>query len=654
MYTARSVVEWSLGCALAVALAGMAAPARAQHRHPIVLESFRGDLVVANVVIAKPRRDVAPSWRSDIERAEDVDATEAIGGGDVVLFHSRSQNAETLLRNLARRADLEYVEPNFILHAVNVPNDTHFDSQWALQNTGQVVNNQIGIPGADIDAVLAWDVTTGSRANVVAVIDSGIDYTHPDLAANVWSAPSDFTVTIGGTSITCAAGSHGFNALTNGCDPLDDNNHGTHVAGIVGAVGNDAFNVCGVNWTASVMGIKLLDAGGNGTSANAVNAIEFGIEARRVLGADANVRVLSNSYGGFPFSQALLDEIAKAADNDMLFVAAAGNTGNDNDLNPFYPASYAVRNVVTTAATDSGDRLWGLSSYGATSVHLGAPGVNVVSTIRNGGYAFFNGTSMAAPHVSGAAALMLAANAALSVAYLRAGLLATVDPLPSLAGFTSTGGRLNANAAVRWALAPPDFGIAATPQSQAVTSGNGTTYAIDVTAMNGFVDVVDLAIGGLPTGATAGFTPPAIVGSGSSSLAVTTAADTPPGSYVLTITGTGPLGQHAATVTLVVNGPDFAIGASPASVTVKRKGSAVYGIQIDATGGFTGVVTFAVSGVPDRSSATFFPSSVSGSGGVVLTVATTNKTPPGSYALDIRATSGALVHATTVALTVKK
>jgi subtilisin family serine protease len=150
------------------------------------------------------------------------------------LFHSRSKDVATLLAELKARPDVAYVEPNYIIHADLTPNDPSFPSLWGLLNTGQVIGGQAGTPGADISATSAWNISTGSRANVVAVVDTGIDYNHADLAANVWSAPTSFTVTIGGQNITCAAGTHGFNAITNTCDPLDDNNHGSHCSGTIG------------------------------------------------------------------------------------------------------------------------------------------------------------------------------------------------------------------------------------------------------------------------------------------------------------------------------------------------------------------------------------------------------------------------------------
>jgi subtilisin family serine protease len=192
-------------------------------------------------------------------------------------------------------------------------------------------------------------ISTGSRANVVAVVDTGIDYNHQDLSANVWSAPTSFTIMIGSNNITCLAGSHGFNALNNTCDPLDDNNHGSHTSGTIGAVGNNGVGVAGVNWTASIMGVKFLNAAGSGSTAGAINSIEFTIQAKQIFGPDANVRVLSNNWGGGGFSQALLDEINRANANNMLFVAAAGNNGSNNDISAFYPASYNAPNVVAVA-----------------------------------------------------------------------------------------------------------------------------------------------------------------------------------------------------------------------------------------------------------------------------------------------------------------
>ena len=384
-------------------------------------------------------------------------------GASLRRFRSRTLSVDTLVTLFRGQRGVEYVEPNYLLHAISAPNDPDFPHLWGLNNTGQVVGSQ-GSAGADIHAVSAWNISTGSRANVVAVVDTGVDYTHQDLAANIWSAPAPFTVTIGGSAIVCAAGTHGFNAITKTCDPRDDNNHGSHVSGTIGGVGNNGTGVTGVSWTASIMAIKFLDGNGNGTTSDAINAIEFAIQAKSAFAptAGANVRVLSNSWGGSGSSQALLDEISAAAANQMLFVAAAGNGSSSNDVTPEFPASYAAANLIAVAATDNTDRLASFSNFG-TSVDLAAPGVNIQSTTIGNTYQYFSGTSMATPHVSGTAALILSV-CPIDTAGLKAAILNNVDRLPALSGLVATSGRLNADTAVRsCALPRPPTGVKIVP-----------------------------------------------------------------------------------------------------------------------------------------------------------------------------------------------
>src|SRR5437879_516717 len=347
-------------------------PLWAQTRGKTKTDFFQGKEAAANEVLVKFRPTTFQSVL-EAQAAGEVDESTWVGGTGLLRLHSSRKKVATLVSELSARSDVEYAEPNYIVHTTAIPNDARFGELWGLQNTGQIIQASVGVPGADIKATAAWDISTGSRANVAAVIDTGIDYRHPDLAANVWSAPGAFTVTIGGQSITCPAGSHGFNAITLVCDPLDDNNHGSHVSGTIGAVGNNGIGVVGVNWTASIMGSKFLDAAGSGTTANAINAIEFAVQAKAAFAATggANVRVLSNSWGGGAFSQALLDEINRANANDMLFVAAAGNSISNNDVIPHFPSSYNAPNVVAVAATDNTDSLAFFSNFGPASVHLG-------------------------------------------------------------------------------------------------------------------------------------------------------------------------------------------------------------------------------------------------------------------------------------------
>ncbi len=637
----------------------LAVPAFSQHNHVITTEFLKGHEIVQQEVILKFRPMHRLAAENDIRNSEDIDASEAIGGdGRAFVIHSRSKRTSDLVASISRRRDIEYVEPNYILHSDAIPNDPSFANLWGMRNTGQVINGVAGKPGADISATLAWDVTTGSRANVVAIVDTGIDYNHSDLAANVWTAPRSFSTNIGGVVRTCPAGSHGFNAVANSFDPLDDNNHGSHCAGTIGGVGNNAVGVAGVNWTASMMACKFLDSAGSGTTANAINAIEFAIQAKAALGVDANVRVLSNSWGGGGFSQALLDEINKADANNMVFVAAAGNNGTNNDVTPHYPSSYSTHNMIAVAATDNSDGLASFSCYGPTSVHLGAPGVDIYSTILGGGYAFFSGTSMATPHVSGACALVLSANGTLNIDQLKAAILNNLDPISSLAGLTITGGRLNVNKAVRSVGAPtPDFTISALPSSRTVVQGAGTSYSTTIAASGGFSGVVSLSVSGLPSGSSGTFSPTTVTTSGNSTLSVTTSVGTPPGTYPLTITGTSGSLVHTTTVTLVVTGPlppDFTITASPSSQSVGHNASVSYTVTISAVNGFGGAVALTVTGVPASTTAVFTPTTVNGSGTSTMTITTTSGTPKGTYTLTITGTSGGLVHSTTVGLTVTK
>ena len=422
----------------------------------LTLEILNGREVVAGEAIVKFRS--APS-RATLAQVGDpaVDEVKQVGRAGAMLLRSRSITTAELLARLRARGDVEYAEPNSILRIGSQPNDPSFNQLWGLHNTGQTIGASVGVPGADIGAVAAWDLTTGSTSHVVAVLDTGIDYNHVDLTANMWSAPTSFTVTVAGQQITCAAGTHGFNVITRSCDPMDDHHHGTHVAGTIGAVGNNGLGVAGVNWTARLMGIKFFDSTGNGTMEDAIAAVEFAIAVKQAFAATsgADIRVLSNSWGGDEFSQALLDEVRAAGDADMLFVAGAGNNGFPNDLFPTYPASFDSPNVIAVAATDNADERAWFSNYGAESVHLAAPGVDILSTMPGGGVDFLSGTSMATPHVSGAAALVLSA-CEMDTAALKETLLGTVTPLPALAGLTITGGRLQVDSALSACTMPPE------------------------------------------------------------------------------------------------------------------------------------------------------------------------------------------------------
>jgi subtilisin family serine protease len=441
-------------------------------------DTIEGTEVAPREALVVLRRPLQRSELQLLRAHVDADRVAPLGRGRMLRLRSRSLDALTLLAFLNAHPDIAHVEPNYLVRRFDAPDDPGFPQLWGLQNLGQVVNGHAGQAGADIHAPAAWASTTGSPATVVGIVDTGIDYTHPDLAPNVWSAPSAFTVTIAGVTLTCPQGSHGFNAIAMSCDPMDDHTHGTHVAGTIGAAGNNALGVVGVNWTTRMMGLKFLDASGAGTVADAVNAIEFALQARAAFAPTgaADVRVLSNSWGGAQFSQALLDEILAAGAENVLFVAAAGNSGRSNDVFPTFPASYAAPNIVAVAATTNIDTRASFSNFGASSVHLGAPGVDILSTVIGGSYAFLSGTSMATPHVSGAAALVLS-RCALDTPALKQTLLDSAEPVAALATATITGGRLDANAALRACTGPPDA-----PTGIAATGGNATVVVTWVAA----------------------------------------------------------------------------------------------------------------------------------------------------------------------------
>ena len=328
--------------------------------------------------------------------------------------------------------------------ATSPPNDPSFPQQWALRNTGQVVSGITGTPGADEDVLPAWGLTTGSRSIVVAIADTGVDYRHPDLLANLWKNPGG----VGG----CAAGTFGFNVVDPShptCDPKDTDTtykgHGTHVAGIVGAVGNNGVGVSGVNWQTTLLPVKFLNDNGNSSTMSSLVTALQKIVALKQAGLNVRVVNVSPTFPGIGYSQALSDAIAALGQNDILFVTAAGNTAQDNDTTPRYPCDYGQPNELCVAMTNSNDQLDPSSNWGPGTVDLAAPGSHIYSTLRTdkGSYGTITGTSMAAAEVSGAAALILAANPTMSVADLKATILDNVRPIPALAGKVRTGGILD-------------------------------------------------------------------------------------------------------------------------------------------------------------------------------------------------------------------
>ncbi len=359
-------------------------------------------------------------------------------------------------------AGILYAEPDYIVTVDStIPNDALFGELWGMHNTGQ----SGGTVDADIDAPEAWDISTGSSDIVVAVIDTGVDYTHPDLSANMWvnagEIPGNGQDDDGNGYIDDV---YGYDFYNNDGDPWDDNYHGTHCAGTIGAVGNNNQGVTGVCWNVRIMAVKFLNSAGSGWTSDAILSVEYSI----LMGANLS----SNSWGGGGYSQGLKDAIDAAGAAGMLFVAAAGNDGSNNDTYPHYPSSYDSASLIAVMATDRYDNKSSFSNYGPVSVDLGAPGSNILSCKPGNQYQYLNGTSMATPHVAGACALLWSMNPAVSNLEIKNILIQTVDP--TLSGKCVSGGRLNLYNAILevkapWIIIEPEEGTVGPGDSEDVS-----------------------------------------------------------------------------------------------------------------------------------------------------------------------------------------
>lgn len=341
-----------------------------------------------------------------------------------------------------------FAEPDHLARIGVNPNDTFYSLLWGMNNTGQTVNNDRGTANADIDANLAWDVTTGG-AFAVGIADSGIRATHEDLAANRWTNAAE----IAGNGIDDDGNGYiddtwGWDFWNNDSNPTDDNGHGSHVSGTVGAVGNNAKGVVGVCWTVRLVGLKIGSASGSVSVSAAISALDYCV--------GKGIKLSNHSWSGGAFSSSLNSAITNARTAGHMLVCAAGNGGADgrgdnNNTIPQYPASYTQDNIIAVAALDNDNKLARFSNYGSTSVDLGAPGVTIASCYHSAdnAYVYMDGTSMAAPHVTGAAALVWNHNPTWTYAQVRSKIFSTVKPVTALSGKCVTGGCLNVNNAVR-------------------------------------------------------------------------------------------------------------------------------------------------------------------------------------------------------------
>ncbi len=360
----------------------------------------------------------------------------------VYLVRSSFQALEAISR--AKGIEIEFAEPNYIYTHDAASNDTYYTngSLWGMYGDASSPANQYGSQAAE-----AWAAgKTGSSTVYVGIIDEGIQFTHPDLDANVWNNPNDAADGVDNDGNGYVDDIHGWdfdgnnNTIYDGGTRGSLDDHGTHVTGTIGGEGGNGTGVVGVNWSVTYISGKFLGRRG-GTTASAIKAVDYFTDLKTRHGL--NIVATNNSWGGGGFSQGLNDAIVRANAANILFIAAAGNSGTDNDITASYPANYNVANVISVAAIDKTGALASFSQYGATTVDLGAPGVGVWSTTAFNTYSSYNGTSMATPHVTGAAALYASTHPGSSAATIKAAILNSAVPTASLAGKCVTGGRLN-------------------------------------------------------------------------------------------------------------------------------------------------------------------------------------------------------------------
>jgi subtilisin family serine protease len=421
-------------------------PAVPQARPPELLVRFKPGVSLDEIRrIAVAHHD---QLEDEIESVKGLSVIDDLDNTDPIVLTEQYRSMKDIVDYAEVNSQVSFDDPipaEFTYEYINhptpgLPDDPQFADQWALDNQGQ----ENGKAGADISALEAWKKTHGSEEVVVAVLDSGVDYTHLDLRSNMWlrpdNVPAYFDDELG--SFNDQQGYNGTDPLT---DPMDDNGHGTHCAGIIGAEGDNSEGIAGINWHVQIMPLKFLGRGGFGTTADAIKAINYAIDRKK---HGVNIRVINASWGSTANSKALEDAIRAAGDAGILFVAAAGNDGSDNDRRPHYPSNYDLPNVISVAALDRNDQLASFSNWGVKTVHVAAPGKDILSTWLGDAYRDASGTSMAAPQISGVAALILAKEPNLSVEKLKERILKSVDKLDSLNGKIASGGRIDAAKAV--------------------------------------------------------------------------------------------------------------------------------------------------------------------------------------------------------------
>ncbi|MGX5915685.1 S8 family serine peptidase [Aliidiomarina sp. Khilg15.8] len=485
-------------------------------------------------------RGVGGMMRATDERGRDLSFRHVADGRINKIQVANAAQRDRVIKRLSNHPLVEFAEPNYIISInkqqaqfspLSVPNDPAFGDLWAMQNTGQ----SGGMVGADIDAVPAWDITTGDTSLVIGVIDTGVDYMHPDLAANMWVNPNEICdngIDDSGTGYVDDC--YGISPVDGTADPMDGNGHGTHVAGTIGAIGNNSVGVVGVNWNTQIVACRFLDDAGFGSTADAIECLDYFTNLK--LNHNVNMVASNNSWGGGPYSEALRTAISDSIDAGIMFVAAAGNDGIDADVTPSYPATYDLDGIVAVANTNRNDNMTGSSTYGEVGVDLGAPGTQILSTYLNDGYATATGTSMSSPHVAGVAGLVWSIAPHLSIAEVKAILMDSGEPLADLAGTTASGKRLNALNALIAADPDPGFSLDLSPLAQEVIAGDDAIYTLEVDSLAEWDDEVLLSASTSPALDVTLSSSSAFPGD-TVTITVETDSETAYGDYELTVSG---------------------------------------------------------------------------------------------------------------------
>ncbi len=395
-----------------------------------------------------------------------------------------TKTVEETVASLSQEPDIEYAEPNYILEKMAVPGPV--TQSYTLAQVQSFVGLGLGLTSAPIQALNSWAIlNSGATSNVVAVIDTGIDFNHSSFSHAIWTNPGE----IPGNGIDDDHNGyiddvHGWNFVKNTNNPSDDEGHGTHVSGIVLGTTQSIFTTPTTDSNIRIMPLKFLDADGTGATSDAIKAIYYA--------ANNGARVMNNSWGGGPYSMALAEAITYAYNKDIVFVVAAGNSGENNDASPSFPANYDMPNIVSVAATDDSDNKANFSNYGPATVLLSSPGVRILSTYPGGVFAHMSGTSMAAPIVAGVAAMMRYQSPSMNSYQIKNLIAGSVDQKSNLSAFVKTSGRVNAYKAVNSVTTAsvdsfkPGYTFSVNPANRALTSdiatrGGGCGLVSDIT-----------------------------------------------------------------------------------------------------------------------------------------------------------------------------